>query len=300
MAEGAPRLAVDRADGANGADGVSAVGPARAADGGTGPVRLWARLVGAEVRSTMEYPTSFAFGLLANVVFAALDLVAVSAVFANVDTLVGWDLDEVLVLYGMAHTSFYLADLAVGQLDQLPDLVRSGRLDVLLLRPRRVLFQVLAADVDLRSFGKLAQGVVVLVVGLGRTDPVWDASTVALLPVSLVAGAVIYASVWVATTSITFWLVDSREVSSAFTYGGRQLATYPLGIYQEWIRHLVRVVIPLAFTAYYPTLGLLGMDDPLGAPSWLAWAGPPVAAMCVLVAAGVWRTGVRSYRSTGA
>ena len=43
----------------------------------------------------------------------------------------GWDLDEVLVLYGMAHTSFYVADLAVGQLDQLPDLVRSGRLDAI-------------------------------------------------------------------------------------------------------------------------------------------------------------------------
>lgn len=275
-----------------------ALGPGAAAR--TGPARLWARLVGAEVRSTMEYPASFAFGALANVIFAALDLVAVAAVFANVDTLVGWDLDQVLVLYGMAHTSFYLADLAVGQLDQLPDLVRSGRLDVLLLRPRRVLFHVLSADVDLRSLGKLAQGVVVLVVGLTRVDVVWDPATVALLGVALVSGAVIYGSVWVVTTSITFWLVDSREVSSAFTYGGRQLASYPLGIYGEWIRHLVRLVIPLAFTAYYPTLGLLDVDDPLGAPGWLAWAGPPVALVTAMVAGGVWRTGVRAYRSTGA
>ncbi len=281
-----------------GSDATVTLGPAAGAR--IGPARLWARLVGAEVRSTMEYPTSFAFGLLANVIFAGLDLVAVAAVFANVDTLVGWDLDEVLVLYGMAHTSFYLADLAVGQLDQLPDLVRSGRLDTLLLRPRRVLFQVLAADVDLRSLGKLAQGVVVLVVGLGRADVAWDPATVALLGVALVSGAAIYASIWVATTSITFWLVDSREVSSAFTYGGRQLAAYPLGIYGEWIRHLVRLVIPLAFTAYYPTLGLLGKDDPLGAPGWLAWAGPPVALASAAVASGVWRTGVRAYRSTGA
>lgn len=267
--------------------------------GGTGALRLWARLVGAEVRSTMEYPASFAFGVLANVAFAALDLVALTAVFSNVDTLVGWDLDEVLVLYGMAHTSFYLADLAVGQLDQLPDLVRSGRLDVLLLRPRRVLFQVLAADVDLRSLGKLAQGVAVLVVGLGRVDPTWDASTAALLVIALAAGAVIYAAIWVATTSITFWLVDSREVSSAFTYGGRQMASYPLGIYQEWIRHLVRLVIPLAFTAYYPTLGLLGRDDPLGGSSVLAWFGPLVGAAAMAVALLIWRTGLRAYRSTG-
>lgn len=282
------------------ADGAGAVAAPPRARGLGGPLRLYLRLVGAEVRSTMEYPTSFALGVGTNLVLCALDLVAVAAVFSNVDTFAGWRLREVLLLYGVGQTAFYLADLAVGQLDDLPRLVRTGRLDVLLLRPRRVLFQVVASDVDLRSLGKVAQAVAVLVVGLVTAGVAWGPSTVALLAVALVSGAAIYASVWVATTAITFWLVDSREVSSAFTYGGRELSTYPLGIYGQWLRHLVRFVVPLAFAAYYPTLGLLGRDDPLGGPSWLAWAGPGVAVVAATVAGLVWRAGVRGYRSTGA
>lgn len=268
--------------------------------GPAGALRLYGRLVAADVRATLEYPASFAIATVTTVAITALDLVAVTAVFANVDALSGWSLGEVLLLYGVAQTSFYLADLGVGQLDGLPDLVRTGRLDVLLLRPRRVLFQVVASDIDVRSVGKIAQAVVVLGIGLARADVALTASTVALLVVSLLSGAVIYAAIWIATTSITFWLVDSREVSAAFTYGGRQMSTYPLGIYSAWVRHVVRLAIPLAFTAYFPTLGLLGRDDPLGWPSWLAWAGPLVAAAAMAVALGIWSQGVRAYRSVGA
>jgi ABC-2 type transport system permease protein len=265
-----------------------------------GAARLYGRLVGADVRAALEYPTSFAVATVTTIAITALDLVAVTAVFSNVDALAGWSLAEVLLLYGVAQTSFYLADLGVGQLDGLPDLVRTGRLDVLLLRPRPVLFQVVASDIDLRSVGKIAQAALVLGIGLSRADVALEAGNVALLAVSLVSGALIYAAIWIATTSITFWLVDSREVSAAFTYGGRQMSTYPLGIYSAWVRHIVRLAIPLAFTAYFPTLGLLGRDDPLGWPAWLAWAGPGVAAASMAVAVAIWSRGVRAYRSTGA
>lgn len=271
-----------------------------AARAGIGPARLYGHLVGAEVRSTAEYPASFLIGVLTSGALTMLELVAVLAVFGNVESLAGWTLTDALVLYGMAQTSFALADLFVGHLDDLPAWIRSGRLDTLLLRPRRVLFQVLAGEVDLRSLGKLLQGGVVLAVALAGAGVTWSPARALLLVVALASGAVIYASIWVVTTSIAFWLIDSREVANAFTYGGRQFATYPLGIYGEGIRHLARLVVPIAFTAYYPTVGLLGRDDPLGAPAWLAGAGPVVAAATAVVAGLVWRTGVRSYRSVGA
>lgn len=264
-------------------------------------VRLYGRLVGAELRSALEYPVPLTLNILATIALTGLDLVAVTAVFANVDALAGWSLAEVLLLYGVGQTGFYLADLVGGQLDQLPDLVRSGRLDVLLLRPRRVLFQMFAQDVDLRGVGKILQAAVALAVGLATAELAVAPVEVALrLVVALVGGMAIYLGIWVVTTSITFWLVDSREVSAAFTYGGRQSASYPLGIYSDWLRTLMRFVVPLAFTAYYPTLGLLGRDDPLGGASWLAWCGPLVAVAVGLVALVVWSTGIRAYRSVGA
>lgn len=152
-----------------------------AARAGIGPARLYGRLVGAEVRSTAEYPASFLFGVLTSGALTMLELVAVLAVFGNVESLAGWTLTDALVLYGMAQTSFALADLFVGHLDDLPAWIRSGRLDTLLLRPRRVLFQVLAGEVDLRSLGKLLQGGVVLAVALAGAGVTWSPARALLL-----------------------------------------------------------------------------------------------------------------------
>ncbi|HEX7133291.1 MAG TPA: ABC-2 family transporter protein [Iamia sp.] len=274
---------------------------AEAVDVRLSPARVYARLVGAEVRSTLEYPASFALGAVSSLLLTALDLVAIAAVFSNVDELAGWTVEEVLLLFGLASTGFYLTDLVLGQLDELGLLVRTGRLDVLLLRPRRVLPQIIAGDVDLRSLGKVTQAVTVLGIGLVASDLGPSRPEVAVrLAVAIVGAIAIYGAIWVTTTSICFWLVDSREVSSAFTYGGREMSTYPLGVYGQVLRQIARFAVPLAFTAYYPALGLLGRADPLGGSAALAWAGPVVGAIAVAVALLVWRAGLRAYRSTGA
>lgn len=266
-----------------------------------GAVRLYLRLVGAHVRSRLEYPASFALGVTTNLVLTGLEVVAILAVFSNVDRLAGWSVEEVVLLYGLGQTAFYVADVLVGHLDDLPVLVRTGALDVLLLRPRRVLFQVVAGDLDLRHVGSVIQGLTMLGVGLAVAPvAVGPGEAVARVVVGVVGGVVVYAAIWVATVSITFWLVDSREVSAAFTYGGRSMSMYPLGVYGDWLRRYARFVVPIAFTAYYPALGLLGRDDALGGSSVLAWAGPVVGAVALVVAGLVWRTGVRAYRSTGA
>jgi ABC-type uncharacterized transport system permease subunit len=53
------------------------------------------------------------------------------------------------------------------------------------------------------------------------------------------------------------------------------------------------------FVAYQPALALMGRTDPLGLPVWAGYAAPLVCLPATLVAALVWRSGVRHYRSTG-
>jgi ABC-2 type transport system permease protein len=117
--------------------------------------------------------------------------------------------------------------------------------------------------------------------------------------VAIVAGMGIFAGIWVAFSSIAFWLIDSQEVCNAFTYGGSFSAQYPVNIFGRWLRRLVVFVIPVAFVSYFPTLYVLDKPDELGLPSALQFASPAVA---VAVAAGAWlawRTAVRRYRSVG-
>jgi viologen exporter family transport system permease protein len=261
---------------------------------------IYRKLVGARVRAQVQYRLSFALTVVGNLLISALDFAAILVLFGQVDALGEWTVAEVALLYGISCVSFALTDLTVGQLDQLPRMIREGEFDQILVRPLGSLLQVISADVALRHLGRLLQGLVVLAVALGRVDVDWSAGRVVMLVVAVLAGSAIFAAIWVAFSSIAFWLIDSQEVSNAFTYGGNFTAQYPVNIYGRWLRRLVVFVIPVAFVSYFPSLYVLGKEDELGLPRALQFASPAVAVGAGLVAWLVWRTAVRRYRSVGA
>ena len=75
----------------------------------------------------------------------------------------------------MSSISFALTDLLVGHFDQFPQKVRDGNFDIMLVRPRGTLFQVIGSDFQLRRVGKALQGVLVLVYAVGSLTIPWDA-----------------------------------------------------------------------------------------------------------------------------
>lgn len=262
-------------------------------------VRILLRLLGSRVRSQLAYPTSFALDALGQAIAQANELAVILIVFAQVDSLGGFSREEVLLIYGLAGISFGLADLAVGQLDELPRWIRTGELDVLLARPLGVLSQLVTSDLQLRRLGRAAVGVLVLAAVLvyGQVEP--TPVNVLLVLVTPLVGATITASIWVMTCSISFWVVEGRELANAFTYGSTLTTAYPITVFGPWLRRLFCYAVPSAFVAYFPTLVLLDRPDPLGLPHALRYAAPLVAVAAVLVAALVWRTAVRRYQGAG-
>lgn len=263
-------------------------------------VGIYRRLVAARIRAQLQYRLSFGLTVLGNLFLTTLDFVVILVLFGQVDALGDWTASEVALLYGISTVSFALTDLAIGQLDQLPRMIREGDFDQILIRPLGTLGQVVTADVALRHLGRLTQGAAVLVVALTQVDVDWTAARAAWLVVSIGAASLIFAGVWVAFATISFWLIDSFEVTNSFTYGGNVTASYPINIFGEWLRRLVIFVIPIAFISYFPALYLLDKDDPLGLPAGFRFASPLVAVAALLAGGLLWRFAVRRYRSVGA
>jgi ABC-2 type transport system permease protein len=261
---------------------------------------IYRRLIGARIRSQLQYRLSFALNTLGSTLTTFLDFAAILILFGQVDALGEWTVAEVGVLYGISCVSFALTDLAIGHLDLLPRMIREGDFDLVLLRPLGSLFQVIASDFALRRLGRFTQGLAVLVVALVSLDLDWTPARLGMLVVAVVAGAAIFAGVWIGLATIAFWLVDSMEVVNSFTYGGNFLAQYPVNIFGPWLRRLVFFVIPVSFVSYFPALFVLDKEDPLGLPSALQFASPLVAVVTCLAAGLVWRAAVRRYRSVGA
>ena len=262
-------------------------------------IGIWRRLVAAQIRSQFQYRVSFALETVGMFLFAFMDLFAILVIFHNVPQLAGWSSAEVVFLYGTAMLAFSLTDLVIGHLDLFPQTIRDGTFDLVLVRPRGTLLQVVAADFQIRRLGKVAQSAIVLVAALVVVDVDWTIDRALLLPTMVVAGALIYGGVWVAAICVAFWTVEGREAANAFTYGSSFLAQYPINVYAAWLRRFFAFVIPAAFVSYFPSLHVLGKDDPLGLPRLLQFASPVVALVTCVVAGLVWRFAVRHYRSTG-
>jgi ABC-2 type transport system permease protein len=260
---------------------------------------IYGRLVAAKVRADAQYRVSFVLYLLSQALISTLDLIVVWALFTNVGALAGWTVAEVVLLYALAGLAFGLADVVVSPVELAGRHIQAGTFDQFLLRPVGALTQLCAHEFALRRIGRTAQPLLALVVVLPRLDVAWDPLRLALVPLALVAGTVIFGSVWVLTSSISFWTIGSREVANAFTYGGNRVGQYPVDVLADWLRRLVVFVVPIAFVAYLPAAWLLGKPPVLGLPPWIGLLSPAVAAAMALVARAVWRTAIRHYRSTG-
>ncbi|TQJ53375.1 ABC-2 type transport system permease protein [Streptomyces sp. SLBN-115] len=262
-------------------------------------LRAYRLIAGMWIRSTLAYRVSFVLTVVGGLLVTGLDFVAILLMFSQVDVLGGYTLPEVAFLYGLSATSFGLADLSIGSAGRLGSRVRDGTLDTLLVRPAPVLAQVAADRFALRRVARLIQGTLVLGYAWVALDVDWTPAKVALVPVMLVCGGLIFAAVFVAGAAFQFVAQDASEVQAAFTYGGQTLLQYPPTVFGTELVRGVTFVLPLAFVNWVPAAYVLGRPYPLGLPEWAAFAPPLVAVACCAVAGSAWRAGLRTYRSTG-
>jgi ABC-2 type transport system permease protein len=262
-------------------------------------VALYRRLTGAHIRAQMQYRVSFLLMTLVRMVATGSDLLAILILFNYFGELAGWRAGEVALLYGLVMVAFGLSEMVAAGFDVFPQSIQRGEFDRLLLRPVGIFVQVLAADFQLRRLGRVAQGGLALGLAMAWTPIVWTPLKVLYLPVILVSGVVMFSALLVLGAVLCFWTIQSIEIVNTVTYGGTEMASYPLPIYHEVLQRFFTFVVPLAFVSYFPALYLLDRPELQHLPGWLPGATPVAAALLALLAWLAWRVGVRHYQSTG-
>lgn len=256
-------------------------------------------VLGARLRAQTTYRRSFALQLVGNVAQGGLDFAEVYVIFHNVRTLGGLSFRASILVFALANLSFAIADTCAGSLDEVPRLIRTGTLEVLMLRPLSVIGQIVTADLALRRLGRAGTAMVVLAVALVVNPISWTPGRAALLLVTPVAGSTIFVALFVFAGAVQFWLTDGAEVTNAFTYGGSYAASFPAAALPLPLRVFFAFVVPTAFVGYLPALALLGLPGPPWLPAGLGWWSPAIAAVALGTASLAWRTGLRRYTGAG-
>lgn len=262
-------------------------------------VSVAVRIAALRLRGQMQYRMSFIMQIVGNFLVNAVEVIVLWSLFQHFESLGGWNLAEVIFLHGLSMTMFALGDTLSNGIQTVPALIREGAFDRTLVRPMSSWIQSIVNEVSLRHFGLLAQGLVLLGIGISSAGIDWSIVKVAYLVVVILSGVALFSALFTVEAIISFWTVNSIEAVNAFTYGGSDLGQYPIHIFRRGLRFIFLWVVPIGFMTYYPALYLLGKDDPLGAPAIASFVAPLAALLfCAAIGLG-WQVAIRHYRSTG-
>jgi ABC-2 type transport system permease protein len=265
-----------------------------------GALGLYARYARASIRGQLQYPASFVLLTIGQFLSTIVEFIGIAALFRRFHGLGDWTLAQVALFYGTVNISFALADMISRGFDVFgPLFVKTGEFDRLLLRPRATALQLLGYELRLMRLGRLLQGALVLAIAMGLLALSWGLAEITLLLSAVAGGVAFFLGLMVLQATLAFWTVESLEVANTLTYGGVAAAQYPIEIYSKWFREFFTFVVPLSCIAYFPIIGILGINDPLGAPPWFLYLSPLFGFVFLGISLLSWRLGERHYRSTG-
>lgn len=257
------------------------------------------RIASLRLRGQMQYRSSFIMQIAGNFLINFAEILVLWTLFSRFENMGGWNLAEVMFLHGLSMVMFGLASTLANGVDTVPELIREGTFDRVMLRPMSTYILSMVNEVSMRYVGLILQGALLFAIALPQLDADWTPAKMLYLPVIILSGTAVFCAIYTVMAIVSFWTVNSIEVVNAFTYGGSDLGQYPLHIFDRWLRNVFLWFVPIGLVTYYPALFILGKDDPLGLPVILEFIAPLAAVLFALAIGWFWKLGVRHYRSTG-
>jgi ABC-2 type transport system permease protein len=258
-------------------------------------MELYFRYALLAAKGQLRYRSTFfltAFGQFFVPFFVFAGMVMLFGRFGN---LKGWTLPEAMLCFSVIHVSFSVSECFARGFDMFGTVLSNGEFDRILVRPRSTILQVLGSRFEYSRVGRLFLAIGALVWALGNLAIDWNPLRVATLCLMILGGIAIFSGIFMLGASLCFWTTEGLEIMNVFTDGGREMAQYPLTIYQDWVRKFFTFVIPFGCVNYLPLFYVLGKP---GASPFAALA-PLAGFLFLLPCALVWRRGVRRFRSTG-
>jgi ABC-2 type transport system permease protein len=261
--------------------------------------RLYVRLILISMKAQMQYRMSFILMALGQFLITVIEFVTIWAMFERFGNVRGWTIAEIAVFYGMINVSFAISEAFARGFDTFPGMVKNGGFDIVLIRPRSTVLQLLGAEFQLMRIGRLSQGALILFGGAAALNIEWNAARILLLLFAIFGGVCLFSGLFVLCATAAFWTTESLEIFNVLTYGGVETAQYPVTLYRPLFRSFFTFVVPLATINYFPLHAILGRSDPLHSSVLFQCLSPLIGVAFLLVSLQIWRIGVRRYCSTG-
>lgn len=255
-----------------------------------GRAAAYARFLGVAFTSNLqavaEYRVSFLVQVFGMVLNNAAFAIFWGVLIARTGDIGGYGFSDIMIIWALTSTSFGIAHVLWGNVRSLGEIIQRGELDVYLLQPKDAFINVLASRTVVSAWGDLAYGYLVLAFLSGTS-----LERYLLFTLLAGAGAVIFASVFAAAESLTFFLGNAGALSSAVTEFMLSFCLYPDTVFDPGMRWIFYTILPTGFIAFVPLSVFRRLDWPVVPLLYLAAAAYAAASYALF------RAGLKRYES---
>jgi ABC-2 type transport system permease protein len=135
--------------------------------------------------------------------------------------------------------------------------------------------------------------------GLAHTSAPLGWAGAALLIAAICGGICVFVGLSLLQATLTFWTLQGIEATHILNYGGAEASSFPVHIYDRWLKRMFLAFVPIATATYFPVLSVLHKTDPFGLPPFTHALAPLAGPIFLAVTLFFWHLGLRRYASTG-
>ena len=257
-------------------------------------MKLYLKYFTMQLKADLEYRKAFIISLVAKMATSVFSFLSIYFLFDKFGSIAGYTFEDVLICFAVSFMGYSLAECFFRSFDHFDRMISNGEFDRILVRPKGLILQVLGSEIEFNRFGRTLVSIIIVVGVLVNNPQLLQLDKILTIILMILGTIVIYASLFILKAGITFFTTQSLEIMNIFTDGTRDLAQYPLNIYQKWVQNFFTYILPIALVNYYPLLYLIGRTD-----NKLYMLLPIFTLIFIIPCYAVWKIGIKKYKSTG-
>jgi len=242
----------------------------------------------------MNFKLNFLLWMVVELLWFLGQLAFIEVLYGQVDEIAGWSKWQVVTLVGVHQIvsqlfqAFFYVNLAA-----LPELVRTGRLDLMLTLPVDAQFAVSTRQVSFDSLVNSLVGVGIVTFAMMKLGTVPGPMQLALFAVAVPFGVAVHYAVMFGLSCMSFWFIRAQSFIHGY-FNLFHIGRYPEAVFGGVFRFIFTWLIPIILVSNVPAKVLARpFESPFAGLATLA-----TATVLVLVATrALWLLGLRRYGS---
>lgn len=254
---------------------------------------IYRMLVRNSLIREMNFKANFLLWIIVELLWFVGQLIFIEVLYGQVDSIAGWSKWQVVGLVGVHQviTQVFQAFFFIN-LSHLPELVRTGKLDIFLTQPIDAQFAVSTKQIGFDSLVNSLVSLGIVILALAKLQLVPGLMQVALAIVAIGFGVAVHYAVLFALACISFWSIRAGFVNGYFNL--LMIGRIPEPVFRGVFRFVFTWVIPIIWVSSSPAQLLV---RPFESP-WPGLLALATGTTVVIVGTRLlWKAALRQYGS---